>query len=379
MTYAGTNKGGTSAILAAEGLVKLQLAAAAGPDLTTAQVRARFGSTLDRLMGEAGLWDAETAAAAFIQARGDLPEAVHLLRAHRSTLPRLGFSVPVDPDDIELLRRIVPAHRSPDGPQLLGETVDYTARLLQRPGDPDPLPPTEDLIQAGAAEERQYDDVPPARYSSYLESKDLLTKRHDDTDPEPVDLALNPIQLPAERSALLSAMAMAETGGLVSLWYRSILGPDGYADESITLGEVRHGRVRVSVVHPHTGQPVGVGSLRISECEAVTHLDERGEDPARFDVGYGLALGHNERKAIAMATMDLAAHRHRATPAGSELQQLIMHTTDGLASNGFLEHLKLPHYVTFRSMVDRAEAARDEDGHAATRPTPEIQPQWRRM
>lgn len=380
MTYAGTSKGGTSAILAAERLVKSRLANPGGEGLTTAQVRDHFGSTLDRLMGEAGLWDEEAAAAAFLQSGGDLPEAVHLLRAHRSTLPRLGVSVPVDPDDIELLRRIVPAHRSPEGPQLLGETVDYTARLLQHPGDPDPLPPTGDLLEQGNGDGRRYDDAPPPRYSSYLGARGLLSERGDDDDPEPADLALNPVRLPAERSALLSAMAMAETGGLVSLWYRSILGPDGYADESVTLGEVRHGRVRVSVVHPHTGKPVGIGSVRISECEAVAHLDERGEDPARFDVGYGLALGHNERKAIAMANMDLAAHRHRTTTAGRELQQLILLTTDGLASNGFLEHLKLPHYVTFRSMVDRAEAARDEDHQAATRAAEKTpQPQWRRM
>jgi len=35
-----------------------------------------------------------------------------------------------------------------------------------------------------------------------------------------------------------------------------------------------------------------------------------------------------------------------------ELEQSILLTTDGLDASGFLEHLKLPHYVTFRSMVD---------------------------
>lgn len=137
-------------------------------------------------------------------------------------------------------------------------------------------------------------------------------------------------------------MAMAETGGLVNLWYRSILGPDGYADESVTLGEVRHARVSVQVVHPHTGQPITVGNIRFTECETIAHLDERGEDPSTFDVGWGMTLGHNERKAIAMSAMDLAAHRYQGTVAGAELEQLLLFTTDGLASNGFLEHLKLP-------------------------------------
>ncbi|MEM8621788.1 MAG: carbon-phosphorus lyase complex subunit PhnI, partial [Actinomycetota bacterium] len=42
----------------------------------------------------------------------------------------------------------------------------------------------------------------------------------------------------------------------------------------------------------------------------------------------------------------------------SELEQSILMTTDGLDATGFLEHLKLPHYVTFRSMVDRKLAVR---------------------
>ncbi|MPY81056.1 MAG: phosphonate metabolism protein PhnI, partial [Actinophytocola sp.] len=38
------------------------------------------------------------------------------------------------------------------------------------------------------------------------------------------------------------------------------------------------------------------------------------------------------------------------------LEQLLLLTTDGLDSTGFLEHLKLPHYVTFRSMAERKQA-----------------------
>jgi alpha-D-ribose 1-methylphosphonate 5-triphosphate synthase subunit PhnI len=73
-----------------------------------------------------------------------------------------------------------------------------------------------------------------------------------------------------------------------------------------------------------------------------------------------MALGQNERKTIATACMDLAAHRFKGTPEGRSLEQILLHTTDGLASCGFLEHLKLPHYVTFRSQLDRAVASRQE-------------------
>jgi len=373
MTYAGTNKGGTSAIVAAERLLDDPAFPAVddpGEPVTPEQVIAQFAPMLDRLQGEAGLWDARTAAIAFLQAGGDLPEAVHLLRAHRSTLPRLAFSVPVDPDHGQLLRRIVSAHRSPDGPQLLGATPDYTARLLRRDGSA-PLLPFDAPADANPLPTSEEPDRMPQRYTEYLRARDLLAERPSDPDdPEPYDLALNPIRLPAGRSAMLSAMALGETGGLVNLWYRSILGPDGYSDESITLGEVRHVRTSIEVTHPVTGEPTDIGELRFTECETVAHLDERGEDPSRFEAGYGLVLGHNERKAISMSAMDLAAHRLHDTDEGTDLQQLLMHTTDGLASNGFLEHLKLPHYVTFRSMLDRAEAAREvQTGHRTT-PSP---------
>jgi alpha-D-ribose 1-methylphosphonate 5-triphosphate synthase subunit PhnI len=74
-----------------------------------------------------------------------------------------------------------------------------------------------------------------------------------------------------------------------------------------------------------------------------------------FEVGYGLCFGHNERKAIAMANLDIACDRDGGRSA---LEQSVLLTTDGLDAAGFLEHLKLPHYVTFRSMVERKVAVR---------------------
>ncbi|MFE5158804.1 carbon-phosphorus lyase complex subunit PhnI [Streptomyces sp. NPDC056697] len=123
----------------------------------------------------------------------------------------------------------------------------------------------------------------------------------------------------------------------------------------ITLGELRHGRLPLRVRHPHTGNPVAVGEFRVTEAEAIEDLDGADEDRTRFDIGYGLCFGHNERKAIAMANLDIANRRFgRSGP----LEQLLLLTIDGLDSGGFLEHLKLPHYVTFRSMVERKQAMR---------------------
>jgi alpha-D-ribose 1-methylphosphonate 5-triphosphate synthase subunit PhnI len=366
MGYSGV-KGGMDAILAAERLVRHKRAQA--PWAAAPQIIGAFRLAVDRVMGEAGLYDEATAADAFRQAEGDMLEAAHLMRAYRSSLPRLAVTEAADPDELTVLRRIVPASRTPDGPQLLGRTTDYTARVLERPAGP---PETAADITAnnaaaannGAAVGRAAAAEPgeqtrrPRRFSELLAKLDL-TVSHDQTpaDDEPFDVTRSAARPPAPRSAVLSSMARAETGALVALWYRSVRGPDGVVNE-VTLGEVRHGRLPLRVIHPITGNPVKVGTIRATEVEAIEDLDGADEDRTRLDVGYGLCFGHNERKAIAMANLDIACRRAH----GDELEQLLLLTTDGLDSGGFLEHLKLPHYVTFRSIVDRKLAGRGSAG-----------------
>ncbi|HYH32301.1 MAG TPA: carbon-phosphorus lyase complex subunit PhnI [Pseudonocardia sp.] len=355
MGYSGA-RGGLEAILAAERLVRDARDHAPAPWASTEQITARFRLAVDRVQGEAGLYHEPTAADAFRQAEGDTLEAAHLVRAHRSTLPRLAVSVPVDPDEMVVLRRIVPAHRTPEGPQLLGRTTDYTGRMLERedhhPTDerhPRRLGTDESAVRHEPSPRQPH----PTRFSAFLRSLDLLVE-HPRSGAPPFDVTRRPPRPPAPRSAVLASMARAETGALVGLWYRSILGPDGDIHE-VTLGEVRHGHLPLRVRHPHTGEPVEIGRFRATETEAIEDLDGADEDRTRFDVGYGLCFGHNERKSIAMANLDIACRRFGRT---GPLEQLLLLTTDGLDSAGFLEHLKLPHYVTFRSMVERKQAMR---------------------
>lgn len=358
MGYSGV-RGGMDAIQAAEQLVRDKRDHAEAPWVSGAQLGQRFRLAIDRVMGEAGLYAEPLATDAFRQAEGDTLEAAHLLRAYRSTLPRFAISEPVDPDELTALRRIVPATRTPGGPQLLGRTSDYTGRMLDRQaaaptGRPAPVPP--DAQRTPPDGQRT-----PSRFSAVLRKLNLLAEQPAEPDSEPFDVTRQAPRPPAPRSAVLASMARAETGALVSLWYRSILGPDGDIHE-VTLGELRHGRVPVRVRHPHTGNPVALGEVRVTEAEAIEDLDGADEDRSKFDVGYGLCFGHNERKAIAMANLDIACRRFGHT---GSLQQLLLLTVDGLDSGGFLEHLKLPHYVTFRSMVDRKLANRSGTARAA--------------
>lgn len=369
MGYAAA-KGGLDAILAAEELVRTNRMGAPSPWLGADQIVERLRLAVDRVMGEGGLWDPEVAAVALRQAEGDLIEASHLLRAYRSTLPRLAYSEPVEADELTVLRRIVPAYRNPPGPQLLGRTTDYSGRLIELLPEADARAEGEKLAAASAlagtngSQPTRPTTAPatPLRLYELLREADLVVDRRHGQDPTPFDVTRTPPRPPAPRSARLAAMARAETGALVNLWYRNILGPDGYIHE-VTLGEVRHGRLPVRVTHPRSGNPVSIGSIRVTEVEAIEDLDGLDEDRGRFDVGYGMVFGHNERKAIAMANLDVSCHRDDGR---SSLEQSLLLTTDGLDSSGFLEHLKLPHYVTFRSMVERKEAVRRANEAAAS-------------
>ena len=83
------------------------------------------------------------------QARGDLIEAIFLIRAYRTTLPRLGNSRPVETAVMACDRRISATFKDLPGGQILGPTFDYTHRLLDfklaaegaPPQDSAPTPP----------------------------------------------------------------------------------------------------------------------------------------------------------------------------------------------------------------------------------------------
>ena len=96
--------------------------------------------------------------------------------------------------------------------------------------------------------------------------------------------------------------------------------------------------------------------------------------PPRFTRGYGLVFGHSERKVMAMALVDRALRagelgEERRAPAQDE--EFVLSHSDNVQATGFVEHLKLPHYVDFQSELVlirrmRAEiAARDETREAA--------------
>jgi alpha-D-ribose 1-methylphosphonate 5-triphosphate synthase subunit PhnI len=78
-------------------------------------------------------------------------------------------------------------------------------------------------------------------------------------------------------------------------------------------------------------------------------------------VGYGAAFGRNETKAIAISILDQTLERGGDAPTADE-EFVLMHG-DSLEMNGFIAHLKLPHYVTFQSKLDRVRSTGAQRGN----------------
>lgn len=345
MGYAGVS-GGQEAILAAEDLVRRARYGGSSPWLELDQIIERMPLAVDRVMGEGGLWAPELAARAIRQSQGDVLEAAQLLRAHRSTLPRLGYSLPVGTDDLRVNRRIGSVFRDPPGGQVLGRSPDYVARTLD-------LTPEDEARSALSTTPAEPAAGVVGEGGSTSALAGLIAERPDLSADEPFDITRVAARPGTPRSARLSMLARAETSSMAHLWYSTTARPELQGPEFPV--ELRRGRIPLRWSHPYTGKPVTVAEPQVTEVLTIRGASVPGEDATRFDTGYGLCFGDNETKALAMAGLDVLVHRDPETD-GLE-QQVLMHL-DGPDSSGFLEHLKLPHYVDFRSTLERIQAVR---------------------
>ena len=124
-------KGGERAIDDAHALLAEERRGDPGvAELTVAQIREQLKLAVNRVMAEGSLYDPDLAALAIKQARGDLIEAVFLIRAYRTTLPRFGARTRSTPAKMACVRRISATFKDAPGGQVLGPTFDYTHRLL---------------------------------------------------------------------------------------------------------------------------------------------------------------------------------------------------------------------------------------------------------
>jgi alpha-D-ribose 1-methylphosphonate 5-triphosphate synthase subunit PhnI len=173
----------------------------------------------------------------------------------------------------------------------------------------------------------------------------------------------------------------------------------GFGSAHPTVGELRTGALAVSIPHPLIeGECLFVGEIIVTEVESLFSEEEakttkeNRKDPLRILAsgqgdkadtsantlslggGYGMVFGRNDTKAIAMSILDyslmagepgLHAPEREAGDRGAPVlqdQEFVLLHGDCLEMNGFISHLKLPHYVTFQSKLDRVRHTKKNEG-----------------
>lgn len=349
-------KGGERAIDAAHAwLAEERRGAPQVAELSVAQIREQLALAVHRVMAEGSLYDPDLAALAIKQARGDLIEAIFLIRAYRTTLPRFATSLPVETATMALDRRISATFKDLPGGQILGPTFDYSHRLLDFALAAEGLPPS-------PAPQAEPDAGPAPHVMALLDQDGLIEADADPADPAP-DLTRRPLELPAARALRQQALARADEGFTLSLAYST---QRGYGRTHAFVGELRMGLVEVEAYLPELGFAVPIGEVMLTECETVNQFKGSKTEPAQFTRGYGLIMGQSERKAISVSLVDRALRWRElgedATTAPAQDEEFVLSHCDNIQATGFLEHIKLPHYVDFQAELElirdlRAKAA----------------------
>ncbi|MGE7470400.1 carbon-phosphorus lyase complex subunit PhnI [Bosea sp. NPDC003192] len=390
-------KGGEAAILATHDLVaEARRGDESVPELAVSQIREQMGVACGRVMNEGSLYDPDLAALALKQAQGDAIEAAFLMRAYRTTLPRFGSSEPLDTAKMAIRRRVSATYKDLPGGQVLGPTYDYTHRLfdfsLMEPRQaPSPLAgegrgegsrdasrktstesandtgfrdpssaPSGHLLPQGEKEREPLDAFMP-RVPDILGAEGLMEEEAPPAgDPRPFDLTREPVTFPAERDVRLQAMARGDEGFLLGLGYSV---QRGYGGNHPFVGEVRVGEVAVEFVPEELGFSVDLGDVTLTECQMVNQFAGSKEVPPQFTRGYGLSFGHSERKAMSMSLVDRALKCREFGEAATypaQQDEFVLYHSDNVEAAGFVEHLKLPHYVDFQGELELIRRIRKE-------------------
>lgn len=330
------------------------------PELSVDQIREQMTLAVNRVMAEGSLYDPDLAALAIKQARGDLIEAIFLIRAYRTTLPRFGHTNPVETETMQCDRRISATFKDAPGGQVLGPTFDYTHRLLDFK-----LAADGDVPEAPA---REAQTGPVPHITDFL-NKEGLIQTETASDAAPRDLTREPLELPADRALRLQSLTRGDEGFILGMAYST---QRGYGRNHAFVGELRIGSCAVEMDIPELGFAVEIGEIELTECETVNQFAGSKTEPPQFTRGYGLVFGQTERKAISMALVDRALRWKEMgeddTGAPAQDEEFVLYHADNIQATGFLEHIKLPHYVDFQSELELVRKMRAE---AQTQAMPE--------
>ncbi|MDF2670564.1 MAG: carbon-phosphorus lyase [Paenibacillus sp.] len=371
--------GGQEAIAEANSLVQYYRVKGSPRSMDIELMEKQLRLLVDRVMGEGGIYAPEYAAIALKQAEGDPAEAAFLLRAYRSTLPRNHYSLTVEPADMRVIRRISSSFRDVPGGQILGPTYDYTHRMLnfslRHEGDEEI---TAFVSQFAGDGVHQEGSLTLKKVADLLREQGLMAKvvRSPAAEQEePFDITRQKMTIPSTRAARLQTLARGETGAMTALAYSSMR---GYGVVHPTVGELRVGYSAVHIPHPYSqdgeDDPVYIGEMMLTEVETINSFKQDAQSgDVQFLLGYGLCFGQNEVKGISMAILERSLETAGTAPAQDE--EFVLTHIDSVESNGFVSHLKLPHYITFQSSLDQIRKVqvnqqekakkKEEEQHAA--------------
>ncbi|WP_296988329.1 carbon-phosphorus lyase complex subunit PhnI [Thalassospira sp. UBA1131] len=326
-------------------------------EIETDQIEQQLSLSVTRVMAEGSLYDRDLAALAIKQARGDLIEAIFLMRAYRTTLPRFAFSKPIKTAEMDVSRRISATFKDLPGGQILGPTFDYTHRLLDFTLMANGEAPTEAPSGENPIDEnmpRVLDDI--LNYEGLIQDEPVPV----DENAPVADLTREPVKFPAGRDLRLQNLSRGDEGFVLALGYST---QRGYANSHAFVGEIRYGTVSVEIEPEELGFAIDIGDIELTECETVNKFKGSKTKLPQFTRGYGLVFGQNERKAISMALVDRAM---RANEMGEQIMgpaqdsEFVMEHSDNVQSTGFVEHIKLPHYVDFQGELELVRRMRAE-------------------
>ncbi|UZE96244.1 carbon-phosphorus lyase complex subunit PhnI [Alkalimarinus alittae] len=335
-------------------------------ELSVKQIMQQLKLAVARVMTEGSLYDPELAALAIKQASGDLVEAIFLLRAYRTTLPRLGQSEPIETADMSIDRRISATYKDLPGGQVLGPTYDYTHRLLDFKllAEEQTLDMAQPMSDVSACEFKEPEALVEGcpRVLDLLNHEGLIESASSPSmsSATETDITREPLSFPTNRAARLQSLARGDEGFLLALGYST---QRGYGRNHPFAGEIRMGEVAVEIVPEELGFTVEVGDIEVTECEMINQFSGSKTEAPRFTRGYGLGFGQCERKAMSMALVDRSL---RAKELGEEQssaaqdEEFVLSHCDNVEANGFVSHLKLPHYVDFQSELELLRRLRKE-------------------
>ncbi len=357
-------KGGEKAVTQSRRLVaKMRRGPRTIPSIRTDQIENQMSLGVDRVMAEGSLYDKTAAATALKQAQGDTIEAVFLVRAFRTTLKRFGTSAPVDTLHMQIIRRISGIYKDIPGGQVLGPTYDYTHRLIDFEPKDEKQTSMEILDQESRFGRADHEKTSQkmTRVMDLLQQQGLAdTSSNGGSHDRVEDLTRDPLKLPASRSIRLQNLARGDEGFLLGSAYSLQRGFG--LDRHPFLGELRVGYITVKYTPPELGFEIVVGKIKITECFMINRFDGSENKSPGFENGYGLVFGQSERKAMSVALLDRSLQKKMEGSEGSNGsnedqqkaypardQEFILSHSDNVESSGFVQHLKLPHYVDFQS------------------------------